>query len=273
MSLKDYLNRPDPKAPAGPKLAMVIHGVSTRSEEQFGKQVDALQKHVGPKIRLFPIFWGDLGVNIDQLAPLLPVPAIRSSSPTAWLLGGVWNLIAGYGVGSAITCADFVKYIGYAAAGDDKKAEQISAKMERETKDVVGKGYDWYWELFHFFRVPITKQLANFVGDVIVYQDEHHREQIHARILDKLSVINSAAREYGLRGNYGTAANPISIIAHSLGGVIAFDLAARRDCKIWVDHFFTMGSQPSFFFKIDPGRYQHLKRTASNKLVVPSEYR
>jgi pimeloyl-ACP methyl ester carboxylesterase len=45
---------------------------------------------------------------------------------------------------------------------------------------------------------------------------------------------------------------PISVIAHSLGGVIAFDAATRSSDALWIDGFVTFGSQAAFFQVLDP---------------------
>jgi hypothetical protein len=83
--------------------------------------------------------------------------------------------------------------------------------------------------------------ITGFLGDVFVYQRNHRA--IHRRVMETL-----AERAPG----YGTRERPIPVLAHSLGGVIAFDLATRPIEPLWVDTLVTFGSQPSFFHVFDP---------------------
>lgn len=90
--------------------------------------------------------------------------------------------------------------------------------------------------------------MTEFLGDVIVYQ--RHRSEIQ-KIVRK--ALHRAATGRGVKvAQLGTKANPIAVIAHSLGGVISFDMATAADPPLYISKLFTMGSQPSFFHIADP---------------------
>lgn len=88
----------------------------------------------------------------------------------------------------------------------------------------------------HNFRYGI-----HFFGDIFVYQ--RHQLEIHQRIWNKIA-------QYA--ANYGTEQKPINVIAHSLGGVVAFDAALDKQQPLWIKRFITFGSQSSFFHIFDP---------------------
>jgi len=96
--------------------------------------------------------------------------------------------------------------------------------------------------LNHFLRTALVPNIAQGVGDVFVY--EHRREEIQNRLWRAIE-----ARAPGR----GTQDRPIHVVAHSLGGVIAFQAATSTDGrKLWIDGFLTFGSQAPFFHVLDP---------------------
>lgn len=83
--------------------------------------------------------------------------------------------------------------------------------------------------------------LARFLGDVLIYQ--RHRGEIQDRVRASLSCIGPDA---------GTQRHPVRVIGHSLGGVIAFDLAVAATPPMWTEVLVTFGSQSPLFHVIDP---------------------
>ncbi len=92
-----------------------------------------------------------------------------------------------------------------------------------------------------FLRVQYGPDIVHFLGDIFVYQ--RHRAEIHSRLRE---AISQSAREFG------TCENPIHVIAHSLGGLIAFDAAVDTQMPLYINGFVTFGSQPAFFHVVDP---------------------
>jgi hypothetical protein len=90
-------------------------------------------------------------------------------------------------------------------------------------------------------RDTFAPQLGRFLGDVFVYQ--RHSAAIHAR-------VHQAIAEYA--PGQGTKASPISVVAHSLGGLVCFDLAVAGAPPVWIKNFVTFGSQSAFFHVLDP---------------------
>lgn len=92
-----------------------------------------------------------------------------------------------------------------------------------------------------FLRTELGPHIGEFLGDVIVYHA--HRPAIQNRVREALAVHAP---------EHGTPDRPISVLGHSLGGVIAFDLAVGADSPLWIDHLVTFGSQSPLLHVVDP---------------------
>ncbi|ARE74310.1 hypothetical protein B6R96_10480 [Streptomyces sp. Sge12] len=90
-------------------------------------------------------------------------------------------------------------------------------------------------------RTRFIPGTTRFFGDVLVYQ--RHQAAIHARIR---SCIERVDPQLGR-----SQAHPARVVAHSLGGVIAVDMATSLD-PLWVSSLLTFGSQSAFFHVCDP---------------------
>jgi hypothetical protein len=92
-------------------------------------------------------------------------------------------------------------------------------------------------------RASLMQGVAETLGDIIAYQGK--KLAIQARLW-------KAIADYA--PGYGTEAKRISIVAHSLGGVIAFDtmMAPAGGTPMYVESFVTFGSQSAFFQTVDP---------------------
>jgi hypothetical protein len=99
----------------------------------------------------------------------------------------------------------------------------------------LGQGLDT------FIRRKAAPGFASFVGDVFVYQA--HRAEIHERVRSALRAAD---------GDLGTEERPVAVLGHSLGGVIAFDLAVAGEPRLHTRPLITFGSQSPFFHVIDP---------------------
>ena len=87
-------------------------------------------------------------------------------------------------------------------------------------------------------REEIMPNISRFVGDTWAYlygDGAGQPNRIQERITRKLQTL----------GRGQSQATPISVVAHSFGGVIAFHMAVRQ--LLWIDSFITFGSQPSLF--------------------------
>lgn len=93
----------------------------------------------------------------------------------------------------------------------------------------------------HQLRAHYGPGATRFLGDVLVYQ--RHRAAIHARVRER---IDAAAPGLGRDPEH-----PVRVAAHSLGGVIAVDMATAED-PLWTSSLLTFGSQPAYFHLCDP---------------------
>jgi hypothetical protein len=108
--------------------------------------------------------------------------------------------------------------------------------------DLVGTIIGRVGGVLHYaLRSVLTPRFGKGMGDVFVYQ--RHRDEIQAYVRDKLDDLGN---------DLGTERSRVSIIGHSLGGIIAFDMATRSDNPLYLDALITFGSQSSILHVLDP---------------------
>lgn len=113
-------------------------------------------------------------------------------------------------------------------------------------------------------RESLMNGVAATLGDVIAY--DGHKGDIQRRLWD---AIGRAAP------GYGTATRPIGVIAHSLGGVISYDVAVApaSEPALHIDSFVTFGTQPAFFEVVSPRRPQLATYRAGHPITLPATIR
>ncbi|MDH6130764.1 hypothetical protein P3T37_000131 [Kitasatospora sp. MAA4] len=107
-------------------------------------------------------------------------------------------------------------------------------------------------------RTRFGAGISRFLGDVLVYQ--RHRAAIHARVRDAVDAIDPALGR--------TADRPVRVVAHSLGGVIAVDLATAAT-PLWTRSLLTFGSQSAYFHLCDPRGGQLLPHRGTDPVALP----
>ena len=111
----------------------------------------------------------------------------------------------------------------------------------KRTDELVGTVVGRAGEIVHHVaRSQLIPRFGKGAGDVLVYQA--HRARIGGVVREKLSAIG---------GDLGTADRPAMIIGHSLGGIVAFDLANDPDPIHWAA-LITFGSQSPLLHVLDP---------------------
>jgi len=107
-------------------------------------------------------------------------------------------------------------------------------------------------------RRPLNGILGRFFGDVFVYLDTRGERANPGQILQVIlnAIRQAAARKPG---------EPLIVIAHSLGGVICFDLLSFYCPDVAVDLFVTVGSQVS--------QFEEIKRFKTSDPAIPSAQR
>ena len=96
------------------------------------------------------------------------------------------------------------------------------------------------------------------IGDVVLYQG--NRQAIQDRVSQ---CLRDEADGWGQDGR------PIPVLGHSLGGIIAFDMAVREHEPLWIDPLVTFGSQSSVLHVFDPRLPNVPRYTPGNRAAVP----
>ncbi|MEU6371193.1 hypothetical protein ABZ876_37300 [Streptomyces sp. NPDC046931] len=113
--------------------------------------------------------------------------------------------------------------------------------------------------LNHAVRSRFGPGTTRFLGDVLVYQ--RHRDAVHARVRQ---VIDEVHPDLGR-----SSSRPVRIVAHSLGGVIAVDMATAT-VPLWTESLITFGSQAAFFHVCDPRGGQLTPYGGSTPVHLPA---
>ncbi|MFH9134112.1 hypothetical protein [Streptomyces sp. NPDC017524] len=111
----------------------------------------------------------------------------------------------------------------------------------------------------HSLRHRLGPGATRFLGDVLVYQ--RHREQIHARVREQIAAVDPELGRHPDR--------PVRLVAHSLGGVIAVDMATAQ-VPLWTSSLLTFGSQAAYFHLCDPRGGQLSPYTGHEPVTLPN---
>jgi hypothetical protein len=109
-----------------------------------------------------------------------------------------------------------------------------------------------------FLRTEQGPGVTRFIGDVLVYQ--RRRKEIHERVRSTIEEVDPALGR--------DSEHPVNIIGHSLGGVIAVDMATA-DEPLWTRSLVTFGSQSPFFHVCDPRGGQLLPYSDGHLVQLP----
>ncbi len=117
---------------------------------------------------------------------------------------------------------------------------------------------DWAERATTKIRVATLPPAAEGIGDVFTYVSARDRIQVRMR-----EVLR------GIDPTLGTADRPISVIGHSLGGIIAFDAAASTAPEIHIKHLITVGSQSAALHVLDPRQRVLLPPSGGARALEP----
>ena len=128
------------------------------------------------------------------------------------------------------------------------KIASAGAKFKQAVKGAVGHAVDHAGDfvstkLLASSRDALNATLGRFFGDVFIYAKERGDSAAPGAIPMRVLTAFDAARA-------GAPGEPFVIVAHSLGGVISFDLLTHFRPDIQVDLFVTVGSQVAHFEEI-----------------------
>ncbi|WP_371659853.1 hypothetical protein [Streptomyces sp. NBC_00280] len=127
-------------------------------------------------------------------------------------------------------------------AADDSRLRSLVRRRLNDLDRVAGAVVQAVGaRLNHAVRSRFGPGTTRFLGDVLVYQ--RHQDAVHARVRQ---VIDEVHPDLGRSPD-----RPVRIAAHSLGGVIAVDMATGTE-PLWTESLVTFGSQAAFFHVCDP---------------------
>lgn len=215
---------------------LLIHGIAMRSEEKVVKYAASLNELIGEEYELVPVYWGDLGADDTYLHKVIgrhPMSATGFSNMVHEAVARPWSR----GKGKVHAWIERRK-------GDRQRSAVITRASKKRSIDARTRVHDYFGEKFQDIRLWLTQQTLPFIADVIVYQSHTYREKIQSRVREVIK------RELGEKA--GTIDQPIKVIAHSLGGVVSFDLACLNHDALHIEALVTLGSQPAFFHLLDP---------------------
>lgn len=214
----------------------VIHGVGIRGVERYDGLVAKMQQGLGDKYELIPVYWGDLGASNEHLEKLIGQHPERSGSWMDWF-ADTRDYVAH-------VTEDYTKTWLHKGKGDRDIARGKYRAGKRRRAPIKQRIKGFAHDRFRGIRMRLTEWCVPYAADVLVYQSAGHREVIQGRFREII------AEKMGPQA--GTKDHPITVIAHSLGGVIAFDMAVRQDNPLHYRQLITLGSQSSFLHIMDP---------------------
>jgi hypothetical protein len=215
---------------------LVIHGIGIRNPAKFRRSVDSLAGALGGGYELIPVFWGDLGAGGEHLEKVIARYPDRS--------GGMGSMMADSLAGSVASGLGRTMSWVSRRRGRHESAAQIKEQAGQLRADLKGRVRGYVNDKFQDMRGAMTSAVLPFLADVIAYQSQGRRAVVHGRVREVID------RELG--AEYGKAGKPVTVIGHSLGGVIGFDMATAEVDPLHLNRFVTLGSQPGFFHLLDP---------------------
>ncbi|XAM00691.1 hypothetical protein OT109_04725 [Phycisphaeraceae bacterium D3-23] len=219
-----------------PEPVVMIHGIAMRRAEKVARYAESLQSRLGDGYRLVPVYWGDLGADDTYLHKVIARYDKRSTNFGTMVREAIARPMV-RGAGKARAWVE-------ARRGDLRRSSILREQSRRHSTNSRANVHGYLGDKFQEARLWLTQQSLPFIADVIVYQSHTYRKKIHERVR---AVIDQELGE-----DAGRAGRPIKVIAHSLGGVVSFDMAVQNEDPLHIEAFVTLGSQPAFFHLLDP---------------------
>ncbi|WP_328974186.1 hypothetical protein [Streptomyces canus] len=245
----------------GVLAALLHHHTSSGPDTDLPQAVrqgvrDALDTEADDGLRTGP---GDPDTEqfvLDTLAKQWPATRWLSSTDDEALLCETGRAIA-----DAVKAETDDSWTGLRGPGTDR--EQQHSLIRRRLADldrIAGAAMQAVaGRANHALRTRYGPATTRFLGDVLVYQ--RHRETIQARVRDQIAAVDP---------RLGTGPDHrVRVAAHSLGGVIAVDMATAQD-PLWISSLVTFGSQPAYFHLCDPRGGQLTPYSLDEPVTLPS---
>jgi hypothetical protein len=198
------------------------------------------------------------GDEADALAALaVPARAYAVANPhPAWvtevrnddeLVARLEREVAGFAGGAADTPEEPEDWEALGGFNPWQPVRRGVARLRGAVTNVVGQ------EAAERIRPAAIPSVANFLGDVFVYLRQ--QDGVARRIGDLVEGdLRAAAAE-------ASPEDPLVVVAHSMGGNIAYDLLTSSAADVTVDLYVTVGTQVGFF--------EELKLFTSSRADMP----
>jgi hypothetical protein len=262
--------RDGPEAQAADLAAALLSSAAPGPQAEVRDAVDGSQSAVVAAAavrRLQAGSSGDEELRDDGAADPGQAAAVREAiaehwASTTWLRQVADPLLLDE-IGVAIT-APLADPSVTVARGDEEEvrdeelrgiAEFVKRRMDDLDRVVGATVGSAAGRLNSYLRTEQGPGVARFIGDVLVYQ--RHRKEIQDRVRATIDQVDPGLGRGPDR--------PVRVVGHSLGGVIAVDMATA-DAPLWTQSLVTFGSQSPFFHVCDP-RGGQLKPYANGTLV------
>lgn len=239
--------------PAAPSPVLVIHGAAVRDRAAFETEVARLAAAVGGPRPFVPVYWGDLARPAEAIDEVLPylgwlttpadpdeeaIEAMLEESLEETvvdpLMGPDAEAVGGIDDESRLSRLRGMR--GRLTPEGERLLERLGANWRRQSsaarRQVLGRVY-------RAVRDRYLTMAAHFAGDILLYQRRQH--EIQARVWETLI---SEAPGWGVEGA------PVSVITHSLGGSVAFDLAIDGHPRLVIDEWISCACTAPYFHVI-----------------------
>lgn len=221
---------------SAPEKVLLIHGIAMRREKKVARLAQTLNALIGDRYELVPVYWGDLGGQDTYLDRVMGQYSDQGEG-LSQLIQDALSRPAYSGAGRARAWVERQK-------GDRAKSAAIERIFKQRSENARSRVRGYMGERFQDVRLWLTQQTLPFYADIIVYQSHTYRVRIQQRVREVID------QTFG--PGAGSADRPVKVIAHSLGGVITFDMACMAEDPLHLESFITLGSQPGFFHLQDP---------------------
>ncbi|WP_406002409.1 hypothetical protein [Streptomyces sp. NBC_00829] len=166
----------------------------------------------------------------------------------------------GRAIAEAVTSEADDSYAGLRGPGADREKQRGLIRRRLANLDrVAGAAMQAVaGRVNHSLRTRYGPASTRFLGDVLVYQ--RHRAAIQARVREQIAAVDPLL---------GTSPDHrVRVAAHSLGGVIAVDMATAQH-PLWISSLVTFGSQSAYFHLCDPRGGQLLPYRHEEPVALP----
>jgi hypothetical protein len=239
---------------------LVIHGAAVRDREAFEADVARLAVAVGSDRPFIPVFWGDLARPAEAIDEVLPYLGWLQSDEAAAVDEAEIETMLETTLDESLDDVEREKAREDGPDEDepDEDDDSLLSRLRGSRLRLTPEGENLFeriganWRkqsevarrrvlgrVYRAVRDQYLSMAAHFAGDIILYQ--RRQVAIQARVWETL--IREAP-------GFGIAGAPVSVITHSLGGSVAFDIAVDGHPRLHVDQLITCACTAPYFHVI-----------------------